>query len=95
MCMADVNSTNSSNTSLNITETSGKNLSVQKFASGNYVKGYDMEHEQSPPIPDSENIGISIFELAVALIVIGGIGTFYVVALLIVFAVILKSAKKK
>jgi hypothetical protein len=80
---------------LNITETSGKNLSVQKFASGNYVEGHEMEHEQFSPIPDSENIDISKFDLAVALIVIGNIGIFYVVALLIVFAVILKSAKKK
>lgn len=95
MCMADANSTNSTNTSLNMTHASGKDPSVQGSGSSGYVKGYDMKPEAVVAIPESQDLSFSKFDLVASLVVAGGVGILGIAALVAVFVVVVIFMKKK
>lgn len=95
LCMEDANSTNNTTASLNITEIPGKNLPVKTSGLDGYVEGYDPEPVPVTELPDSQDFAFSKFDMAAFMLIIGGIGSFCVAAVLTVFLFILKSTKKK
>ncbi|WP_321430823.1 hypothetical protein [uncultured Methanolobus sp.] len=95
VCVADANSTSGNDSLLNVTNASSNNLTTQNSRYDNYIEGYDMEKEPMAPLPDSDDFVFSRYGVATVLIVIIGIGSFFLVAMLAVVVIILKSAKKK
>nr|WP_321497862.1 hypothetical protein [uncultured Methanolobus sp.] len=95
LCVADANSTSSSNVSLNVTNASGKNLTTQDPRYDNYIEGYDLKPETMASAPDSRVFGFSTSDLVASLIILAVLGFHCVAAMLVVFLVVIMSAKKK